>query len=221
VAIKEQFFHLENFNNDIAHLITSLLIKESSNKVLISLGGGNTPRVYNKILVNLLSELKREGVLRNTFFTLTDERHVRLDEPSSNTQMILESFIKPLRLEQSFIFPEFYDDLEIFREKFEQKIDLFKGHKLLSLLGVGSDGHTASLYPGNYNDDESSVISVKEGHDGLSRISLSQRELLKYRNIWFLANSEPKLSAVKNSLSNNDRYEPIRDLTNCTTKIFY
>lgn len=205
---------------DFANEFISFLKLNQGKPKLIALGGGNTPKLYNDAIVKIIFETKNQSLLEDKYFTLTDERHVPLGHKDSNSSMLLETFIKPLGVESQFIYPEYSSKLEDFKEDFQGKILYHKFEKSLAILGVGVDGHTASLYPGKEIHSKDAVLTIDKGHDGHGRISLSEVELLKYEERWFIANSERKIYAIENSVMNDNSYEPISNLVFGNTTVF-
>jgi 6-phosphogluconolactonase len=69
----------------------------------------------------------------------------------------------------------------------------------LVLLGLGEDGHIASLFPGStaLHDKESLVVVTENPEDGTQRVSLSQRVILNARRVLFLVRGEAKAKILK------------------------
>ena len=78
------------------------------------------------------------------------------------------------------------------------KIEMFD----LVLLGLGEDGHTASLFPGHdlgNQDNAPAVLAVNEApKPPPERISLSARRLSQARQVWFLVTGKAKREAIAN-----------------------
>jgi 6-phosphogluconolactonase len=72
----------------------------------------------------------------------------------------------------------------------------------LVLLGLGEDGHTASLFPGHNLGNEASAPDVLAVYDApkppSERISLSAYRLSQAREVWFLVSGESKRLAIEN-----------------------
>jgi 6-phosphogluconolactonase/glucosamine-6-phosphate isomerase/deaminase len=214
---KQQIILLSNYNKEIAQYFIDS-IQSFSTPTLIALGGGNSPKKYHQEICNLLKRNQIE-IGKNIFFTLTDERHVPLDHDESNSKMILDTFIHPLGLENQFLYPEYYELLEDFGCNFRNKLSKFKGKNTISLLGVGDDGHTASLFPGEKHDNGSSVITVNLAGKS-NRISLSQSFLKSFDQRWFFVNSEEKYRAFEKSFEMAGDELPLRNLLLGKDKIF-
>ncbi|MDQ6625736.1 MAG: 6-phosphogluconolactonase [Verrucomicrobiota bacterium] len=118
----------------------------------IALSGGNTPRPVYQELASSRHELPWERV----FITFGDERCVPPDGMESNYRMARESLFVPAavpdqsiarmrgEIDPQLAAQEYEDELRVLAA---QKGEAFYRHDLI-LLGMGDDGHTASLFPG-------------------------------------------------------------------------
>jgi len=118
----------------------------------IALSGGNTPRPAYARLAALGHDLPWD-LIRITF---GDERCVPPDDPESNFRMAWETLLAPARVpEKSILRMRGEIDPQIAAQEYEDQLDLMARqhtepiyrHDLI-LLGLGDDGHTASLFPG-------------------------------------------------------------------------
>src|SRR5438093_5893015 len=106
----------------------------------IGLSGGSTPKPLYELL-GQSDELRQKPIT----WVLVDERYVPIDHPESNAGMI-EKTLKPERLLR---FKTEIGDPARTAEEFEREWrDLGLDRLDIVLLGIGDDGHTASLFPG-------------------------------------------------------------------------
>ncbi len=124
----------------------------------IALSGGNTPvPVYTRLAVighDLPWELTR--------ITFGDERCVPPDDRESNFRMARETLLAPAAVPEKSIFRMRGEiDPQIAAQEYQDQLDLMatqRGEPIyrhdLILLGLGDDGHTASLFPGTVALDE-------------------------------------------------------------------
>src|SRR6266508_3717803 len=121
------------------------------NEFRIALSGGNTPApVYARVAVEA-HDLPWDRVR----FTFGDERCVPPDDPQSNFRMARESLFVPGAVpEKSVARVRGEIDPQIAAQEYQDGLDLLatqRGEMIyrhdLILLGVGDDGHTASLFP--------------------------------------------------------------------------
>ncbi len=78
------------------------------------------------------------------------------------------------------------------------------------MLGVGPDGHVASLFPGFPQldvDDRIAVAVTDSPKPPPERVSLTYGALNRAREVWFLASGEAKAEAVARALAGADRHD--------------
>src|SRR6266496_5080745 len=144
----------KNFAADAADFIL-----EQAHKALgerkefrIALSGGNTPRPVYARLAAIAHDLPWDSV-RVTF---SDERCVPPDDQQSNFRMAWETLLGPAAVpEKSILRMRGEIDPQIAAQEYEEQLDLMARQRSepiyrhdLILLGLGDDGHTASLFPG-------------------------------------------------------------------------
>src|SRR5438093_606877 len=155
-----QVFRTKNFADDAAGFILDQAHKAlgERNEFRIALSGGNTPvPVYTRlaaIALDLPWELTR--------ITFGDERCVPPDDRESNFRMARETLLAPAAVpEKSIMRMRGEIDPQIAAQEYQDDLDLMatqRGEPIyrhdLILLGLGDDGHTASLFPGTAALDE-------------------------------------------------------------------
>jgi len=133
----------------------------------VALSGGSTP----KALYSLLASNYAGFVWNRVFLFFGDERHVPPTDPESNYRMVQESLlakIKPaIPAENVFRVPAENPDAAAAASDYETQVRRFFEIKSgefprfdLILLGLGPDGHTASLFPDSAALDEQSRLVV-------------------------------------------------------------
>ena len=125
--------------------------------ITIALSGGSTPKGLHKLLVEDPS-VRNRLPWRSLHFFWGDERHVPPDDPQSNYRMAHETLfsLAPVSTENIHRMPAEEPDAAVAAEKYEQGLRAFFGLQAgqlpqfdCILLGMGPDGHTASLFSGN------------------------------------------------------------------------
>ena len=145
-------FSVENWIHVAARSI------QKSGKFAVALSGGSTPKaIYEK-----LSEMPDAVDWKKVFLFWGDERSVPPEHPDSNYKMAMEHFSK-LPIPKNQIFRMVAEmDIEKNAKDYEEKIRnmLGKSRFDLVMLGVGEDGHTASLFPNTKALSESHALVV-------------------------------------------------------------
>lgn len=128
---------------------------ESKGKFFVALSGGSTPR---EIYSHLASEKYRHFInWKKVFLFWSDERSVSPEDADSNYKMAMDSGLKKLGIPANQIHRmEAESDIEQNATMYQQLIESTLGsHSFdLVMLGMGDDGHTASIFPGTEAIDE-------------------------------------------------------------------
>ncbi|EOR93624.1 6-phosphogluconolactonase, eukaryotic type [Arcticibacter svalbardensis MN12-7] len=116
----------------------------------VALTGGNSPALLYALLGD--SPYKEEVEWDKVFVYWGDERWVPLDDEKSNARMAFDTLLNHVPIPHDHIFPmwEEGESPQLYAIKYEQLLDLHVTAERfdLILLGMGDDGHTASLFPG-------------------------------------------------------------------------
>ena len=194
---------------------------EQRGRFTIALSGGSTPKsLYNLLATNAKSALPWDRM----FFFWGDERHVPPTDPDSNYRMADETMLSkiPVKVENIFRFPAENPDAAAAAESYEQTLKKFfaldlsdkksdeKKHSEfprfdLILLGMGPDGHTASLFPGTTALEEKSRLAVANWVEKLktNRLTLTLPVLNAARNVAFLVSGIDKAPVLHEVLESD------------------
>jgi 6-phosphogluconolactonase len=173
------------------------------------LTGGSSP----KELYELLAGKYREKLdWSKVYFFIGDERNVPPGHESYNGLMAKKSILGPLNIAADHIF---FVDTTLAPEKaaieYAKAITAhFNGADIIFdfiLLGMGDDGHTASLFPGTtiLDSKEVTVDSVFVEKLSTYRISFTAPLINKAKNIVFLVFGENKAEAVKHIIEDENK----------------
>ena len=167
-------------------------------KALIALSGGSTPKRMGQILA---AEPFADSVAwQDAEFFWGDERWVPLESPESNAGEAMRGFLDHVRVPQSQIHPFAYADStpEASAAEMEATIASFGDHQTprfsLILLGMGDDGHTASLFPGTsaVRETEKLVVSNRVDKLDTTRLTFTPRLINAAHQVTFLAGGAGK-----------------------------
>jgi 6-phosphogluconolactonase len=177
----------------------------------IALSGGSTPKnLYTLIAANANTSLPWERI----FFFWGDERHVPPEDAESNYRMAKETLLSKVAVPAGNIFriPAEYADAAAAAAAYERTLQKFfalapsEFPRLdLILLGMGPDGHTASLFPETAALGEKSRLVVSNWVEKLkaSRITVTLPVLNSARCVAFLVSGSDKAAALREVLEGN------------------
>jgi 6-phosphogluconolactonase len=161
----------------------------------IALAGGSTPRSLYPALVHGVDWTRSD-----IFFG--DERAVGPGDPQSNYRMARETLLDPAAVPAARIFRWRAEDpdLDAAARDYETKLTASSEPPWLdlALLGLGVDGHTASLFPGTTALTEESRLAVAVDFPGRGtrRLTLTYPALCGAREICFLVTGPEKATAL-------------------------
>ncbi len=166
----------------------------------LALSGGSTPGpVYEELGESDLAETISWPQLRIFF---ADERAVPMDHPESNYQLVLSTLLKshPEALGQTYRMPADVPDPKQAAKQYGRRIP---DPLDILVLGMGADGHTASLFPGSAALDERDerVVAVTAPKPPPERMTVTPPVLERARTIVMIAAGAEKASMVKKALT--------------------
>ena len=174
----------------------------------IVLAGGETPRVVYSALRQADTDWARWQIY------FGDERCVPRQDPARNSHMAADAWLDHVSIPTANIHPIPAENGAVVGAKAYARILRAVGEFDLVLLGLGEDGHTASLFPGNNQPIEGQrrdVIAVFDApKPPPERVSLSAARLSRTREALVLVAGEAKHEAVQRWRS-GDNFADQRD----------
>ncbi len=202
---------LESLSRSAAELFAATAADaiDRRGRFAVALSGGSTPgRLYRL----LSTTAYRDKVpWSHCHFFWGDERLVDLDHPDSNYRLAWEALLShlPLARDQIHPVPVGSGNPEAVAQDYEGEMRRFFGDGSLPcfdliLLGLGSDGHTASLFPGSPALDETHrwVVPTPPGRlpPNIPRVTLTLPVLNAARKALFLVSGSDKAAVLQRIL---------------------
>jgi 6-phosphogluconolactonase len=174
----------------------------------IALSGGSTPKgLFNLLATNALTVLPWERM----FFFWGDERHVPPTDPDSNYRMAEQTMLSKVPVPPGNVFRMAAEnpDAAAAAEDYEQTLRKFFALEPgqvpvfdLILLGIGPDGHTASLFPGTAGLQEKSRLVIANWVEKMktNRLTFTLPVLNAARCVAFLVSGTDKAAVLRTVL---------------------
>ncbi len=200
---------LEGLSREAARRLLEALAEQRITRTpfRIALSGGSTPRRLYELLA---SESIRSRIpwVRLHFFW-GDERMVPHDSPQSNFRLAQDALLRHVPVPRQNIHPvPTQTSPEEAAQRYEQELRAHFGRFGtpvfdLVLLGLGADGHTASLFPGAaaLAEKHRPVVAHRTGLKGSDRVTLTLPVLNSSRRVFFLVSGESKAGALRAALT--------------------
>lgn len=189
--------HLEA-SSCLSNLIINEINKSKKNSFTIGLSGGSTPKITYSLLKNDIQDLSK------IIFWTVDERWVPREDEYSNQKMLnsffADSTAKILEVEYSGLSAE--RDANKYATKLENNITNFD----TVILGVGEDGHIASLFPDTVavNDTENFYVSNEVNILSKWRVTATFKLLKEVDNVYLLVTGNNKKEILKSIMNNGN-----------------
>jgi 6-phosphogluconolactonase len=182
----------------------------------LALSGGSTPRALYALLADPARAFAARMPWGSTQILFGDERHVPPGHADSNFRMAREALLArvPVPAENVHrIRGELPDAAEAAAEYASELRAVLGGVPEIDLvlLGLGEDGHTASLFPGSPALDERErwVAAPWVERLGAFRITLTLPVLERAREVLFLVAGAAKAAALQSALQGSRGAEPV------------
>src|SRR4051812_22783768 len=182
----------------------------------VALSGGNTPRPVYRKWAGLVRDIASDRLL----ITFGDERCVPPDHPDSNYRMARECLLEPagipnnsvLRMRGEIDPAVAADDYERqLKAAAKQRQENIYRHDLI-LLGMGDDGHTASLFPGTsaVEDRTRNVVANFVPKLDAWRLTMTYPLINESRCVCFLINAAKNAELIDHVIAGDPQYPAAR-----------
>ncbi len=213
-----RILHSNDFAGDAARFILDHARKAIAARGLFRLGltGGRSPRAIHTAIMAQAGDLPWSKVQ----LTFGDERCVPPDHEDSNYRVARETLIDPSGIPEGNVFRMRGEiDPEVAAREYEAKLHAVAArfgephyvHDLL-LLGLGEDGHTASLFPGSpaLTETVREVLPVIGPKPPPQRLSMTFPLINASRHVLFLVAEPAKREIAEGAIAGDSRYPASR-----------
>ncbi len=195
------------FTSRSASMITDIIRSSiaQNDRALIGLSGGKTPgAIYDA--VGQSSDIDWSKV----WLFLVDDRYIRKDSPHSNQFLLHSTWLRHAPIPESqLLFPNTTLKLEECIDEYERVIlDVFRRHTPdLLVLGMGTDGHIASLFaplPEEASSKRAVIRTTTDRFEIYHRITLTLTALAKAKQALFLLKGKDKKEIWEEMIKSTD-----------------
>ena len=188
----------EEASSCLSNLIATNIMESKSNDFSIGLSGGSTPKLAYSMMLNDINDFSNI-----TLWTI-DDRWVPLTDENSNQKMINSNFSqtnsKILAIKYSGDNP--HEDAELYSQSLKENITTFDS----GIIGLGDDGHIASLFPNTAGLEETDNLFIANEVNIISkwRITSTFKLLSNISNLYLLVTGENKKDILSKALNGSD-----------------
>jgi len=198
----------ESLAEDLSHNIVEILKQsiKSDGRASLAVSGGRTPIP----LLEALSDLKLDW--SSVDLTLVDDRWVEPSHEDSNEKLVRAHLIKNKAKKINFV--PLKNNSKTAKDGYklsEESLQQVKSPFDVIVLGVGSDGHTASLFPcsdelteGMDLNNPCRLIATSPKTAPYERMSLTAKAIIDSKNIFLHLNGSDKLHTLELAMTNKD-----------------
>ena len=183
-------------------------------KFTVALSGGNTPKRFYKLLAT--PEFSNNINWKKVFIFFSDERYVPHNDAESNFNMASKSLLNHISIPRKNIFAIPVSSKPAKDAvSYEAAVKKITGDNKfvfdLVILGMGADGHTASLFPGNQilKENKRLVKEVFLKEKNIYRISFTLPLITRAKQILLLVNGKEKEPVLKKISTNRKTNNPL------------
>ncbi len=206
--------HISNTKQEVAQDFSKFLIDfaQDRDKITVALSGGSTPKVIFDILA---ADFGNEVEWSKFYFFWGDERCVPPTDEQSNYKMTVDHLFSKIDIPERNIFRiqgENDPELEALRYsavlekelRLENEVPQFD----LVILGMGDDGHTASIFPHEIElwDASESCAVATHPDSGQKRVTISGDVINNASAVAFLVTGKSKAEKIKTIFKKEEGY---------------
>ena len=222
-----EFESKEALDKGFAQVILKLLLtaidKKGSASLVVS--GGSTPKPL------FLHLSKQDFAWDKVTITLADERWVDKQDKDSNEKLVKENLLVNKAASAQFVSLT-TDEANAFdaQSTISERIDAIDDKFDVLILGMGEDGHTASLFPCSEQIKEGlrlsrslSAIATQPSTAPHQRMSMSLAKIVKANNVFLHLTGDKKRAVLNDALTAHTALEkPIKAVCdNCTVNLMW
>jgi 6-phosphogluconolactonase len=194
---------------------------ESSKRLSFVLTGGESP-------INLYKELNKTKKIQWKYvdFFMGDERYVNKNSINSNIKMCRKYFLNNKKILKKQIFNITTNRKSIIKDTkaYENKIKKYFNYKKIQfdiiLLGIGNDGHIASLFKNNIRTKNKNIVTHVIKKD-FKRITLTVGTINNSKSIFLWAPGDKKNKIIKKILLDKRKKYPVSFLRRKNNILFH
>ena len=211
--------HVFDTPQDTARAVAELILKKAKEKIKLSLpfnlalSGGTTPKLLFKLIGDEFSDLIPWHFVRLFW---VDERCVPSTNEESNYGMTYENLLKSVPIHDANVFPiqgEIDPQTEAKRYQITLETQLPSPNGIpkfdLILLGMGEDGHTASIFPNDLSLIHSDQFVAVSMHPvtNQKRITLTGQIINQADDVIFLITGHSKAKVLKKIITHDTDFD--------------
>jgi 6-phosphogluconolactonase len=188
----------------MAQMALALLLQVAADAItargrfVLALAGGTTPGPLYKLLARAIADWDRWHLV------YTDERFLPYGHPDRNSTMVENNWLQAVGFPpQNHYMPDLEQQPEQAATAYATVIERLLPLDM-ALLGIGNDGHTASLFPGHHYPDQIVVTEHNAPKPPATRISLGYSTLNAARVVCYLVCGVEKYAVVEDFSNGSD-----------------
>jgi 6-phosphogluconolactonase len=209
----EVFYYVDESAETITRRVAQYLVERivacagARGKARIAISGGNTPKQLFELLADAGAPYRAQIPWEKLEIYWVDERCVPPDQPDSNYRMTREALLDKVPLTKTQIF-RIQGELDPEEAAAKYEFDIRQSFRLegaempvfdVLALGMGPDGHTASLFPHTEGLHELMRIAIANHvvQKETWRVTLTSPVINRARDVFFLIEGADKVEALK------------------------